>query len=107
MTRLRNAATPAATAIISRRMKVSSALNPTAAFFQPFHMAPLSTEKRPWLQNADLRLTGPLNAGRASATIARSLTSGEAAMTGFGRKIVYVVLVVVVLLVIWQFLASL
>ena len=48
-----------------------------------------------------------LNAGRANANIARSMTSGEAAMTGIGRRIVYVVLVIVVLLVIWQFLASL
>jgi len=48
-----------------------------------------------------------LNAGRANANIARSMTSGEAAMTGIGRKIVYGMLVIVVLLVIWQFLASL
>ena len=32
---------------------------------------------------------------------------GKAAMTGIGRKIVYAVLVIVVLLVIWQFLVSL
>jgi len=31
---------------------------------------------------------------------------GKAAMTGIGRKIVYVMLVIVVLLVIWQILAS-
>jgi hypothetical protein len=48
-----------------------------------------------------------LNAGRANANIASSMTSGEAAMTGIGRKIVYGVLVIVVLLVVWQFLASL
>jgi hypothetical protein len=36
------------TAINSRRTKASSALNPMAAFFQPFHIElPLSTPKSP------------------------------------------------------------
>jgi hypothetical protein len=49
-----------------------------------------------------------LNAGRRNANIAiASMTFRETAMTGIGRKIVYVMLVIVVLLVIWQFFASL
>src|SRR4030081_2345740 len=57
MTRPRNTATPPMTAINSRRTKASSALNPMAAFFQPFHMGlPLSTPKSPPLeQKANLR----------------------------------------------------
>src|SRR5436309_11668212 len=56
MTRPRNTAKPPMTAINSRRTKASSALNPMAAFFQPFHMGlPLSIEIRPSEQNGNLR----------------------------------------------------
>ena len=42
----------------------------------------------------------------ANIAIGSMAIKGKAAMTGTGRKIVYVMLVIVVLLVIWQILAS-
>jgi hypothetical protein len=37
----------------------------------------------------------------------RAKPKRESAMSGIGRKIIYVMLVIVVLLIIWQFLGSL
>jgi hypothetical protein len=37
----------------------------------------------------------------------RATPKGKSAMSGIGRNIIYVMLVIVVLLIIWQFLGSL
>jgi hypothetical protein len=51
----------------------------------------------------------PLKPGRSNASIGFQACEAEkeSAMSGIGRKIIYVMLVIVVLLIIWQFLGSL
>jgi hypothetical protein len=50
-----------------------------------------------------------LKPGRSNASIGFQACEAEkeSAMSGIGRKIIYVMLVIVVLLIIWQFLGSL